>query len=555
MSSAGRLVTGPFVATQMQEWFTANYFKNDLPLRRSFESSFRTLEVLKEETQSDSQPFLTRPAPKLPPNLPIPALASNASTPQAIHPGIQNEPTRLAPQNDTLRQMLAELQQNQTPSEARNLQTPLRNGMLGASSPGISVNRPVIDPFVHSASYASSPVSQHAGPVRSVWDSAPSPAIGRPSIPTSPFAPEVIAGVQHMGGFPQPQFAQQRSIFDAQHAQPQSPYAPSPWGIQMPPQMPQHMQQPSYPSSPFGQIPQQPFGQFPAQPMAQAWQNAQFAPPQNMGSPAPMSAQPQQQYMPQDAQMAQPQNDSAQQTFSPSPVPAQLSTDLMKSPVKADEKLEQSAAAVAEQQTPVAAAEPVPVVEPTPMEQTKPEAIRSPKPSVAPVPAAAPVSAPKAAPTDVKKEGKAPELASEPAIPSESRASSPPVAVAPSVAPWAAEDKAKPAKSMSLKEIQEAEARVTEKKRSAEAKAKAALAASQPVVESSEPLQQMSFGLASRPALNTATSVSSNTSAPVWGATPAVGSKKQMPKRTLQQIQEEERAKKVSGNLSPSSFL
>jgi PERQ amino acid-rich with GYF domain-containing protein len=530
----------------MQEWFTANYFQNDLPLRRSFETAFRTLQVLKEETQSDAQPFLTRPAPKLPPNLPIPALASTQPSPTPINTSIPNEPTRLAPQNDTLRQMLAELQQNQGSTDARTLQTPLRNGVLGATSPGISVSRPIAESFAHSASYASSPVSQHAGPIRSVWDSAPSPAIGRPSIPTSPFAPEVIAGVQHMGGFPQPQFTQQRSIFDAQHAQPQSPYAPSPWGVQMPPQqMPLHMQQPAYPSSPFGQIPQQPFGQFPTQPMAQPWQNAQFAQPQNMGSPAPMSAQSVPQFMAQDAPAAPAEPiSSVQQTFSPSPVPAQLGADLIKSPVQPNKTPEQPVAPVEEAQKPAAWAEIAPVAaEPiAPKQQPKPEQIQSTLPSAAPIPSIAPAT--KTPASEAKKESKPVEAAPEPVVQVESRASTPPVA-APSVAPWAAEDKAKSTKSMSLKEIQDAEARVAEKKRLAEAKAKAALAASQPVAESSEPLQQMSFGLASRPALNTASSASSNTSVPVWGATPVVGSKKQMPKRTLQQIQDEERAKKV----------
>lgn len=349
-----------------------------------------------------------------------------------------------------------------------------------------------------------------------------------------------------MGGFPQPQFAQQRSIFDAQHAQPQSPYAQSPWGVQMPPQqMPHLMQQPSFPSSPFGQMPQQPFGQFPTQPMAQPWQDAQFA--QNMGSPAPMNSQPIQQYMAQGAQMGQPSMNSAPQAFSPSPVPAQLNVGLVKSPAQANAVPQESAQAIEEEQKPVAWSEPTPVAEPTSKkEEAKAEQVRLPQPPPGPVAAAAPASTPKVIAKEPKKESKPVEVAPEPVAEPESRASTPPAA-APSVAPWAAEDKAKPAKSMSLKEIQEAEARVAEKKKSAEAKAKAALAASQPIAaESSEALQQMSFGLASRPALNTASSTASNTSAPVWGAAPAVGSKKQMPKRTLQQIQEEERAKKVS---------
>ena len=532
---------GPFAAPQMQEWFTANYFQSDLPLRRSMETSFRSLQVLKEETQSADRPFLTRPPPKLPPNLPIPGLVAS-QTPPSVNDVAQTDTTRLAPQNDTLRQMLAELQQNQSSSETRNLQTPMRNGAMGATSPGLSINRSVVDPFAQSASYASSPVSQHAGPVRSVWDSAASPAIGRPSMPTSPFAPEMIAGVQHMGGFPQPQFAQQRSIFDSQPSQPQSPYAPSPWGMQMPPQMQHHLHQPNFPTSPFGQMPQQPFTQYPAQPIAPAWQNAPFGQSQGMSSPAPMSAQPAQQYMSQQTPLPQNTYNKVPQAFSPSPLPAQVNSDLIKSPALEPQSIEEPAkpAPEAEEQTPVVAAVPS---QPEPAVEVA-QSLASPAAPVKPVSTSKPVQA------ESKKEVSAAPVAAQAPVQPEVRAPSPPVA-APSVAPWA-EDKAKPAKSMSLKEIQEAEAQVVEKRKSAEAKAKAALAAAQPAVESSDIVQSMSFGLASRPALNTASSTASNTSAPVWGATPVVGSKKQMPKRTLQQIQEEERAKKVS--LLSSSF-
>jgi len=517
----------------MQEWFTANYFQSDLPLRRSMETSFRSLQVIKEETQSADRPFLTRPAPKLPPNLPIPGLVAS-QTPPSVNDVAQTDTTRLAPQNDTLRQMLAELQQNQSGGDARNLQTPTRNGAMGATSPGLSINRSVVDPFAQSASYASSPVSQHAGPVRSVWDSAPSPAIGRPSMPTSPFAPEMIAGVQHMGGFPQPQFAQQRSIFDSQPNQPQSPYAPSPWGMQMPPQMQHHLHQPNFPASPFGQMPQQPFAQYPAQPIAPAWQNAPFGQSQGMSSPAPMSAQPAQQYMTQQTPLPQAHN-TAPQAFSPSPLPAQINSDLIKSPAAEPQSIAERAEYAPEvtEQTPVVTAAPS---HPEPSVEVA-QSLAAPAAPVKPVSASKPIQA------ENKKEVSATPVSAEVPTQPEVRAPSPPVA-APSVAPWA-EDKAKPSKSMSLKEIQEAEAQVVEKRKTAEAKAKAALAAAQPVVESSDIVQSMSFGLASRPALNTASSTASNTSAPVWGATPVVGSKKQMPKRTLQQIQEEERAKKV----------
>jgi PERQ amino acid-rich with GYF domain-containing protein len=534
----------------MQEWFSASYFSNDLPLRRASENTFRSLQIIKEETRSDDRPFLTKTAPKLPPNLPIPGFAGNnmlgQPSPSIGQASLSNGSDTLPP-NDTLRQMLADLQQTQLGGQ--HIQTPMRNAVLGAASPAISVGRIATDPFANPASYASSPVSQHAMPARSAWETAASPALSRAAV-SSPFG-----GAQHLGGFPQPQFAQQRSIFDVPSPQQplgQAPYPPSPWGMQMPPQMAHQMHQQPFPTSPFAQMPQQPFAPYPGQPMNQPWQQPQFMQPpqqqqQPMGSPAAMPQHPGQQLAAPETPVAQPQSVSPvpapQQVLSPSPASAQPALELAKSPVPATAVVTSPVPAVSiPTPTPQAWAT-IPAVVASPIVQkSEPERIPEFERIVSPVPVKAAPAPIAAKPSKEEKQVKAVEAAAQPIQP-ESRTSTPPIA-APSVAPWA-EDKGKANKSMSLKEIQEVEAKAAEKKKAVEAKARAAAAAAQPIADSTEMLQSITYGLASRPAMTTSNSTGA-ASLPVWGATTPTGSKKQMPKRSLQQIQEEEHAKKVS---------
>ncbi len=99
-------------------------------------------------------------------------------------------------------------------------------------------------------------------------------------------------------------------------------------------------------------------------------------------------------------------------------------------------------------------------------------------------------------------------------------------------APWAKDDeRPKPVSGPSLRDIQEAEAKVAEVKKAADAKARAAAQAT--VVSQSEAdlIQNMSWGLPSKP-IGAPSNITS--SAPVWGQGDVVV------KKTLKQIQEEE---------------
>lgn len=110
-------------------------------------------------------------------------------------------------------------------------------------------------------------------------------------------------------------------------------------------------------------------------------------------------------------------------------------------------------------------------------------------------------------------------------------------------APWAAKDDATPSTGPSLREIQEAEARRAEAKRAAEkAAARARMAASPTATE--ELPTTLSWGLASAPAtkmVNSTSGSDAGTTAAAGPTAPAWNAGKSAPKKTLMEIQEEER--------------
>ncbi|KAH9819738.1 hypothetical protein DFH28DRAFT_1053138 [Melampsora americana] len=65
-------IQGPFTAFQMQEWYKASFFRDDLLVKRVSDIAFETLETLILRIGDRDRPFLVRPPPALPPNLPLP---------------------------------------------------------------------------------------------------------------------------------------------------------------------------------------------------------------------------------------------------------------------------------------------------------------------------------------------------------------------------------------------------------------------------------------------------------------------------------------------------
>lgn len=537
---------GPFEATNMQTWYAANYFIDTLPLRREHETTYRTLAVLKEETASATEPFLTPAVPKFPPNLPLPA-------------SIQSQPDSTGHQGlNSMSDMINSLSQTASPHLTSGQQTPHRSeGLFAGASPAFghaNINRST-DPFSGTASFHSSPVVQHGLPVRGAWDNAvASPAISRPAFGAN--YQQDIPQIQHQqqyGAFPpQPQYGQPRSIFES--PQVQSPFAQVPAPVQSPWSQPaghmQHMMpSQNYTSSPFQQPMQSPYQQFAGPvPSMLPWQ----------GTPTPQSAavQPHQQQMHQPSFTSVPvpaSDDSAitgheqpsivESVLSPvqSQVMPQLqaSTDMDGSQPSVQPDMTSQDVSVAQETKPTATEA-----------EVEPEVF-------APVSIASPVQTPAVKETKTKVKAKksaktapvAEKQVDHEATPerevqaaqSDAVTDSPAAAASPSVAPWAnkEDEKAKSQTGPSLRDIQEAEAKAAEtRKHEAKAKASAAKVATGNTAAEPEVTQTVSWGLPSRTGGAAAPAVSvpapSSSPAPVWGSSDAA------PKKTLKQIQEEE---------------
>ncbi|KAJ9124188.1 hypothetical protein QFC22_000985 [Naganishia vaughanmartiniae] len=539
---------GPFDATNMQNWYAANYFIDTLPLRREHETSYRTLAVLKEETASAAEPFLTPSVPKMPPNLPLPA-SSQSQSEHTGHKGL----------NAGMSDMIGSLSQTASPRLTSGQQTPHRNESLFAgASPAFgqaNINRST-DPFSGTASFHSSPVVQHGLPVRGAWDNAvASPAISRPTF--GGIYQQEIPQVQHQqqyGAFsPQPQYGQARSVFES--PQIQFPFAQVPPPVQSPwlsqPAGPlQHiMPAQIYASSPFQQPMQSPYQQYAGPvPSVLPWQ----------GTPTPQSAvvQPHQQQM-------------QQSSFTSAQVPAseELATlgheqpsaaESVLSPVQSQDVPRQQASQdhVGSQASvqPASTSQDVSVTQ----QATSPAQEVEAKPEVfAPVSIASPMQVPAVKETKTKINAKksaktAPVIEKQAtleatpeyevqAVQSDAATDSPAAAASPSVAPWAnkEDEKAKAQTGPSLRDIQEAEAKAAESRRhEAKAKATTSKVATSNTVPESEASQTLSWGLPSRTGGVAAQAMAvpppSSSPAPVWGSSDAA------PKKTLKQIQEEE---------------
>jgi PERQ amino acid-rich with GYF domain-containing protein len=533
-SRADLLLIGPFDATNMQSWFAASYFVDTLPVRREHESSYRTLAVLKEETGTATEPFVTRAVPKYPTNPPVSTSSAQEVGDQRTHEA-------------NLFDSLNNLSLNTASPPRSGHQTPLRSeSVFATQSPAFAqstINRS-LDPFGHTASYQSSPVVQHGRPA---WENA----IASPAISRAAFGGHVQHEVPQLhqqpsyGGFPQAQYGQNRSIFES--PQVQSPFAQipppvhSPWGAPQPAGPAQMMPAQSFVASPFQQPMQSPY-----QPMAsmQPWH----------GTPTPQSAVVQQQQQIQNPGFA------TMSTSQESQMPIEQSSivDSVLSPIQAEAVVQPTPQVnvsdfsdnTAQPQVANDASHAVDKSDVISPAEPEPEAQAE---VLAPVAIAAPIEIPAVKETaKVKTKGKkaarmaaaaerAAEMETSFTVDAQSASAdndaASPSAGTPSVAPWAnkEEEKVKVSSGPTLREIQEAEAKAAESRKQ-EAKAKAAVVKASTVSASAdaEPAQTVSWGLPSRTGGTANVPTPSASPAPVWGSSDAA------PKKTLKQIQEEE---------------
>jgi len=502
----------------MHDWFSHSYFTDDLPVKRESEPGFHTLAQLKEATGNLVQPFISAIRPRQPPpNLPMPNMLPPHLMPigdsfrnLAIHPGYPSDP-RMAPGQPGAMPPFAPPFRNDAPFSPGHygpqqgfLPNPLQSpGYLGNPGQTWGGMQPGGNRFNAGFGAPVGPgIGQLPGPFPQ--QGAFSPAIGGP-IGRAPdfFSPSIGAGAPG-------------SITTSPWAQQQQPQLHQMY----PPQQQQQQQQDQYQQQ---------------QPMDQQWQQQQ----QQQQQPQQQSEAPGQQsqpsYFPQVEEEQTPAQPPSEHQFEPETaledapqektepvVPAEEaseSVDTIEEPAPAPTAPSASAwgavpasrrSSLANEQAPSTPATSKPSAPPS----TK--AASSRKPSIA----------------------EAPVLASAVATPERSSNT-------PKPAPWAPKDdkEVKTPSGPSLREIQEAEAKVAEARNKAIAELRANNAVPSAAPSSNEDIiTSMSWGL---PTQNSkAPQVSSpsvnSPSAPAWGAGDSAG-----PKKTMKQIQEEEEKRKA----------
>lgn len=176
-------VQGPFTAFQMQEWYKATFFRDDLLVKRVIDVAFETLETLILRVGDRDRPFLSRPPPALPPNLPLPQAHSHN------HQPLTSQPSPRMPVSNALEQA------SSLPSQAEGLSavdpmlpanvssTPSQHTPMSAPDPWNGV-APGASPLPHPAIIpASTPLTSAAG-----WNSSSLPAFtAQPNLRNSDF--------------------------------------------------------------------------------------------------------------------------------------------------------------------------------------------------------------------------------------------------------------------------------------------------------------------------------------------------------------------------------
>ncbi|PLW12058.1 hypothetical protein PCANC_17654 [Puccinia coronata f. sp. avenae] len=138
-------VQGPFTAFQMQEWYKATFFRDDLLVKRVIDVAFETLETLILRVGDRDRPFLSRPPPALPPNLPLPQAHSHNHHPPVSQPSprlpvtnLLDQASSLPPQAESVSAVDSMLSAN--PSSAPSQHIPMStpdpwNGIAPGASP------------------------------------------------------------------------------------------------------------------------------------------------------------------------------------------------------------------------------------------------------------------------------------------------------------------------------------------------------------------------------------------------------------------------------------
>ncbi|WVO15469.1 hypothetical protein L204_103127 [Cryptococcus depauperatus] len=512
---------GPFTGTQMHDWHAHKYFADDLPIRRASESTYRPLAELKTATGSEDHPFLTPVRIRqLPVNLPLPLSLGS-------------------PQQNTVHNL---------PDNFRNLavQSPLDNDSRVSSQPhlpsGPGPFTPDFDAF--SPNY---PLTHQPNPLSSGYTHSPSqtwnalnPGPQGLRMGLSPMSP-VSQTPFHSSGVPSPigsaplQYMQQQlqhlsqqrdygmrsahgEIYGQTWNQPQG--YPQQASFQQTPQQPQTAPMQGWEQPQFQQIPQKP------QPVAQPQFDAAYT--QDQSAPTRQI---------EPVMEAQPLLSEAQAKHTSE---HEHEIELMQSKSVMEETIATS--------SPVSVT-PEPVLPLTQNVWAKTYQKAS-APSVTGFPAPGTVGQTATIPKNIEDAAtiiptptqlpQAIDVATP--GPTSSDASSV-EKIKPKVAPWAVKVEERTAPSLSLRDIQEAEAKRAEVKRAALAEARVASASPKPAsIKDDELPASMSWGLASQSKGVAGLGASATVPSPIL---PVWGGAGDAPKKTLKQIQAEEEHRKT----------
>ena len=526
---------GPFVATQMHDWYSQSYFEDALPVRRESETSFYPLGELKMTTGNPVRPFVSAPRPPPPPPS-VPEhqnMARQQSIPPPLEPfrdlaiGQQFSPDpRFNPNTRMPMQQFPQQPFRNEPGFPSN-QFPPQQGQgfpQPFQSPGF-VNAAPGPQWGTMAPHQGLP-SRLNGTDAFGSPGMPSPirAMPGPFPPQNAFSPSINQTLNRAPDF-----------FSPSHGVGSIPA--SPWGA------------PSHPHGSHSHQPQQPFQEqsqhqqpqtsgpwqlaSPMQPMSQSQSIDQpsYFPSDGQETSAPIESNQDQSVHESESQIdeavAEDPAISSQQQPEPSSQDAEVSTPVEKPTTGPPASAWAPVPAVSRKSS--VAADPLPS---SVTDTTEPQTASK----LAPAPASASLPS---KPVAARKPSVSENM---PSTPAETATSD--KAAAPKPAPWASDKEAKTPSGPSLREIQQAESKVAEARKQALADARANNAVPSPALSTNEDMPtSMSWGL---PAQNSKApqvatpSATASPSTPVWGSGEAAA-----PKKTLKQIQEEEKKRSV----------